>query len=193
MVGVILCGGQSSRMGTDKGLLMGQSASWAQTAATKMAVLGLPVAVSVNKAQYNNYANIFTPAQLVKDDDSIDVKGPLLGILSVHQQYPAADLFVLACDMPLMEAAIMQTLLSLYDQQRADAFVFANEQNYEPLCAIYTAKGLATLHQLQKNGGLTKYSMQFVLTCIDTVPLPITPYQQKYFLNVNSPSALSRL
>ena len=33
MTGVILCGGESSRMGTDKGMLQFQEQSWAQRAA----------------------------------------------------------------------------------------------------------------------------------------------------------------
>jgi len=84
MIGVILCGGQSSRMGTDKGLFTWQANTWAQTAAGKMAALPLPVIISVNRQQYNHYTAFFSINQLVKDNETIEVKGPLRGILSIH-------------------------------------------------------------------------------------------------------------
>jgi len=195
MRGVILCGGQSTRMGTDKGMLMLQSRSWAQVAAAKMEVLGLPVSVSVNELQYAAYAGVFAAQQLVKDDPAIDVRGPLLGILSVHQQYPADDLFVLACDMPLMEPAVMQSLLSYYLQQHQhpDACVFTNQNAYQPLCGIYSVNGLLAIQQLQTNGRLVKHSMKFVLENIHTLPLVMAPDQPKYFSNFNTQDALDGL
>jgi hypothetical protein len=49
MIGLILCGGQSSRMGMDKGLLQFNGISWAQSAANKMAELNIPVYLSIAK------------------------------------------------------------------------------------------------------------------------------------------------
>ncbi len=47
MIGLILCGGQSSRMGSDKGLLKLEAKTWAQTAIDKMEILHIPVKISV--------------------------------------------------------------------------------------------------------------------------------------------------
>ncbi len=116
MIGVILCGGQSSRMGTDKGLLKLHANTWAQTAVDKLAELQLPVVISVNKNQYADYATIFSPQQLITDNDSLQIKGPLAGLLSVHLQHPAEDLLLLACDMPLMETSLLKELLTIYNQ-----------------------------------------------------------------------------
>ena len=55
MYGLILCGGKSSRMGTDKGLLKLEANTWAQTAVDKLSELSIPVKLSVNK---NNMQNI---------------------------------------------------------------------------------------------------------------------------------------
>ena len=48
MLGIVLCGGQSLRMGKDKGLLKLEAKTWAQTAIDKIAVLNFPVKISVN-------------------------------------------------------------------------------------------------------------------------------------------------
>ena len=47
MLGIILCGGQSLRMGSDKGLLKLQSITWTQNAINKMTALNIPVTISV--------------------------------------------------------------------------------------------------------------------------------------------------
>ncbi|MEO5681034.1 MAG: molybdenum cofactor guanylyltransferase [Chitinophagaceae bacterium] len=193
MTGVILCGGQSTRMGTDKGMLKLQAGTWAQTAVDKMAALPLPVMLSVNEEQYDAYSAVFKSDLLVKDNETIDVKGPLRGVLSVHAQDPAANLFILACDMPLMEASVLKQLLNFCENQDGDAFVFTNDGAYEPLCGIYTARALARILHLQKTKQLAKYSMKYVLEQLTTISIALNEDQKKYFRNFNAHAELNGL
>jgi molybdenum cofactor guanylyltransferase len=194
MTGAILCGGQSSRMGKDKGLLKLEAKTWAQTAIDKMAVLSLPVVLSVNGIQYSEYAAIFPRGQLVKDNDSLLLKGPLCGVLSIHLQYPSEDLFVLACDMPLLDPALLKELLSIYtDQPAFDAYVFTNDNIPEPLCGIYKAKGLAHIIDIYRSGQLSRHSMKFMLEHIKSWFVPLTPEQKTSFRNFNAHSELNGL
>src|SRR6185436_20377186 len=98
MLGVILCGGQSSRMGSDKGLLIINEKTWTQIAIEKLASLDIPVKISVNSNQYSAYQSKFSSIELIVDDASLPVKGPLTAVLSCHLKYPSEDLFILACD-----------------------------------------------------------------------------------------------
>ena len=193
MLGVILCGGQSSRMGTDKGLLPVHTTTWVQQAAATMTALSLPFVVSVNEGQYDQYNILFTQEQLVKDNTALQLKGPLLGVLSVHDQYPSEDVLVLACDMPLMDIAMPRQLISLYKKGNTDAYVFTNDDEPEPLCAIYTAKGLAHIMQLYNNNQLTRHSMKFMLEQLTVQQQPVLPEQKKYFQNFNAHAQLNGL
>ena len=187
MLGVILCGGQSTRMGTDKGLLKLQANSWAKTAADKLETLGLAVVLSVNEKQFVEYASIFPASSLVKDNDSLQLKGPLCGVLSVSLQYPSEDLVVLACDMPLLDPSLFTALLNKYSQtETADAFVYSNNNEPEPLCGIYKARGLAHIIQLYRTGQLPKHSMKYMLEHINTTFLPLPEEQKKSFRNFNA-------
>jgi molybdopterin-guanine dinucleotide biosynthesis protein A len=193
MLGVILCGGQSTRMGSDKGLLKLQAATWAQTAVDKIMALGLPVFLSVNEDQYNSYATVFSAAQLILDNERITLKGPLKGLLSAHLQHPGDDLFVLACDMPLMETEVLQQL-SVYAQQHpAEAWVFSNEGLPEPLCGIYTAAGLVKITAMHTASQLLKHSMKYALEQLHTMALPINADQKKFFRNFNAHAELNGL
>ncbi len=194
MLGVILCGGQSTRMGTDKGLIKLNVNTWAQAAVDIMLLIPLKVVLSVNAIQYNDYQSIFNTAQLIMDNDDLLVRGPLAGILSVHLQYPGEDLFVLACDMPLMETIILNELLLAYREYPLNgAYVFLNEEQPEPLCGIYTAKGLAYIYQLFKTKQLPKHSMKYMLEHIQTFAISLKDEQKKYFRNFNAHAELNNL
>ena len=192
MLGVILCGGQSTRMGTDKGLLKHHANTWAQTAVDKITALQLPVAISVNAQQYDDYATIFSPQQLITDNDSLQLKGPLGGVLSVHLQHPVEDLLLLACDMPLMETELLKELLNNY-QPPADAIVFKKDGEPEPLCGIYSAKGLAHILHLYQTNQLPRHSMKFMLEHINTHYLTLTDEYKKCFRNFNAHAELNGL
>jgi molybdopterin-guanine dinucleotide biosynthesis protein A len=181
-------------MGTDKGLLKSQADSWAKIAADKIASLSLPVVISVNTNQYPEYLAVFPDTPLIKDNDTLKLRGPLCGVLSVHLQYPAEDLLILACDMPLMEPALLKELINYYDQQTAfDAFVYANDAEPEPLCGIYKATGLARIIQLYQSGQLSKHSMKYMIEHIHTTLIPVPPGKKDSFRNFNAHAELNGL
>jgi len=194
MLGVILCGGQSTRMGTDKGLLHTDNSTWAQSAAKKISTLECPVVFSVNSNQYHDYSVQFKPSQLIKDDDTLQLKGPLSGVLSVHLQYPTEDLFVLACDMPLMEPSIIKELFNSYKNNSGyQAYLFINDVEAEPLCAIYSRRGLSSIIQIHQKGNLVRHSMKFMIGLLNCFTIPITDEQKKFFSNINAHAALNGL
>lgn len=194
MIGLILCGGQSSRMGSDKGLLKLEAHTWAQTSVDKLAELNIPVKLSVNTTQLPHYSTVFPPSDLITDTDTLQIHGPLLGILSAHLQFPTDTIFALACDMPLMETSILKELLNTYRQHsEPDAFVFTGNNEPEPLCGIYKPNGLAHTLQLYHSKQLTKHSMKFMLYHINTFMLPIREEQKKAFRNFNAHAELNGL
>src|SRR4051794_35971592 len=83
LTGVVLCGGNSTRMGKDKGLLKEEEQTWAEIATQKLTALHLPVLISVNREQFQTYEQIFPKERLVVDSESLGSKAPLFGLLSV--------------------------------------------------------------------------------------------------------------
>jgi len=194
MLGIILCGGQSVRMGSDKGLLKLEANTWAQTAIDKMSVLDIPVKISVNNNQYPDYASVFSPGLLITDDVALPLRGPLLGVLSSHLQQPAEDLFVLACDMPLMDPALLKALYQQYSNSPTfQAYLFTNDSEPEPLCGIYTSQGLATIVAMLRDGRLTKHSMKFMLDHLVVHSIAALNEQKKCFRNFNAHAELNGL
>lgn len=189
MIGLVLCGGQSTRMGTDKGLMIStRKITWAQQSFSLLAKLEVPVVISVNPTQITHYRRIFPMAELILDREDIEIKGPLLGLLSVHKKYPKEDIFVLACDMVEMNPGVMKHLQNYYSRHpKKEAFVFTHDNMAEPFCAIYTATGLARIEQLHKKGKLEKHSLKYSIEQLNTEYLPLQQEWTHFFMNVNSP------
>ncbi|MBW4889963.1 NTP transferase domain-containing protein [Mucilaginibacter sp. HMF5004] len=179
--GIVMCGGQSRRMGTDKGLIPIQNICWAAYMANKLADVNLPVVVSINSSQSEKYQSVFNTDMLVADSQNI--AGPLNGLLSVHQKYPDDDLLLLACDMIGMERDTLNHLVEAYRSNTGfDYYVYQNEQFAEPFCGIYTAKALNTLIK-ESNLILSGLSFQKVLNSGNTLRMPIT--HPESFVNQN--------
>lgn len=186
MTGVVLCGGQSLRMGADKGLLQfDDCAVWAQRTYNLLSALEIPVVVSVNNHQLKRYAAFFSEQQLANDNPKLHIGGPLKGLLSIHLKYPGEDILVLACDMIRMEQAPLLHLIQSVNPD-ADAFVFRNDKNAEPLCAIYTAKALRKLFGLYVNDNLHKQSMHYTLQQLNVLYKDVLPEWKNFFSNYNS-------
>ncbi len=192
MKGVVLCGGQSLRMGKDKGLLIGSKKNtWAQQAFILLSKLNIEVAFSVNEHQLPFYKQMLTSHKLITDNAALNIMGPLSGILSAHLEYPKEDILVLACDMIEMKFEVLNFLYHNYrQQQNYDAYVFKENNTTEPLCGIYTSGGLKKIVEKNKKNQLEKHSLKYTLGQMNVLYLPIIPDWKKYFSNMNNVSDL---
>ncbi len=184
LLGVVLCGGKSRRMGSDKGLLLKNGKSWAQLVADMLTRLGMPIAVSINPSQQEAYQQLFPQTPLLVD--TLEIEGPLEGLLTAHKHFPDRDLLLMACDLIDMDEATLGKLIKVYQEEPEFDF-YAYQQNgfCQTFCAIYTASGLAGVLRKFENGELKKYSLhdRFNEGKTRYIPLENTPA----FNNYNSP------
>lgn len=193
IIGVVLCGGKSTRMGNDKGLIITHETYWAKEAAAKLKFVNSSVYFSVNETQVEKYAAVVEGNYLIADNEALNTAGPLKGLLSVHERFPGTDILLLACDMPLMKTEVLVFLYHQYLQNEYDAYVFGEPQRTEPLAAIYCGKALAFVYEQLQSGNLKRYSMQHVLELLHTNYNPISKQWENAFSNVNNIEELKRL
>ena len=193
MLGVVLCGGQSSRMGSDKGLLVLNNKTWTQKAIDTLSYFQIPIVISVNKNQYHDYSLIFPADTLIPDDPTLQLHGPLCGLLSVYLNHPKEDLLIVACDMPLMDTEFIKQLLYKYATETADAYIYSNDGEPEPMPGIFRSKALAYIHQLYCNDQLPKHSMKYMMEHISTSISPLPADKKHCFRNFNTHVELNGL
>ena len=141
--GLVLAGGLSQRMQTDKGRLRYGAAGREQreVAAGLLAEVCQDVFVSCRAEQAAEL-----PAGLVPLPDRFLGLGPLSGILSALQLDPNAAWLVLACDLPFLTAEVLQTLVAGRQPGRlATAFQSPGNEFPEPLITIFEPRAYPEL------------------------------------------------
>jgi molybdopterin-guanine dinucleotide biosynthesis protein A len=192
MIGAVLCGGNSTRMGIDKGLLQVDDLFWAQISINNLTNNGITTILSVNENQFDTYSLHFANLPILIDKKTSDLKGPVLALLGIHEHYLTEDIFILACDMPLMKGELIKLLITKYASDTTfEAYFFTNNEEAEPLCAIYTAGGLAKILARYKRQQLARFSMKYILSLLNTCVIPLNEEQKLAFTNFNSPNDLS--
>lgn len=173
--GVILCGGLSSRMGTDKGTRIHNGKSFLMTVLEVLNPVCDDVVISVNESQLSDYKVAFPELNFVVD--SGDVKGPLKGMLSVNKAYPKDDLLVVPCDMLNVNKDQLNGILE-------DESTVYETDEVQPFPGFYKSELLHELSQAK----LKKFSLRYI---IEEYKINRKPSEAVYaFFNANKPSDL---
>ena len=139
--GLVLAGGRSERMQTDKGALRYHSRDQRQHTAALLAEFCPDVRVSVRPDQASEL-----PAGLVALPDTFLNLGPLGGILSAFQADPNAAWLVLACDLPFLTRDTLENLVSNRQPARmATSFRSPWDAFPEPLVSIWEPRSYGQL------------------------------------------------
>ncbi len=148
LCGLVLAGGRSSRMGTDKAsLLHADGRALAQRTYDLLVEAGCESVVLSLRAGQDlpaGFSNAPAPC-IIRDPDGASA-GPLTGILAAMRGQPAANWIVVACDLPRLDLATLQALSR--GHQPGEPFVaFRSEHDGlpEPLCALYAPAALTVL------------------------------------------------
>ena len=137
--GLVLTGGQSTRMKRDKATLAYHGQTQLEWAIKLIESHVVKAFVSVRPGQNDPVRARFE--QIV---DTRDGLGPLAGIMAAQARYPDVAWLVLACDLPFLDERTLRYLLAERDPARAATAFRAYQPDQpkhhglpEPLCTIY--------------------------------------------------------
>ena len=184
LYGLVLAGGRSSRMGRDKAALEFNGRTQLARAFDLLSPLAARCFVSVREDQRNDRLRAGYP-QIVDLPDA--PPGPAGGILAAQRAHPGVAWLVVACDLPLLDAATLQHLIARRDPARdATAFRSTHDGLPEPLCAIWEPASTARLSEALQAG---RNCPRKVLIQSDTLLLD-SPRKDSLD-NVNTPAELA--
>ena len=149
LYGLILAGGKSSRMQTDKGELQYHDTTNQRTYLYKM--LNSFCSKTFISCWNEQVSNLQNGEEFIVDENLY--QGPLNGILSAHHRFPDKAWMVLAVDLPHITNTNIEALISERDQLKfATVYATHHSQNPEPLIAIWEPEALKEAEKYIQSG-----------------------------------------
>lgn len=191
MKALILTGGKSSRMGTDKASL--KIGGVTQLERILQLVRPLTNDIFLSVAHLSQGTSIFNAERAVFNvrllPDLEPAPGPLGGLQAAFQHDPESKWLVIACDLPLLQKEDLQALVDHHDEKK-DATCFLNplDNHPEPLCALYSPSAAEKLGAVLEKD--QRCARRF-LASLDRADLE--PTDPRSLLNLNRPEHLVEL
>jgi molybdenum cofactor guanylyltransferase len=176
VIGVVLAGGHSSRMGQNKALMQYHGETMLDRALLLLNSCG--IRQSYVSGKYAGYLCI---------EDSIEDIGPLGGIYSAFQALSHTldsnqNILFIPVDMPLLNKPV---LMKLIEKKSLEAYAF--KKSPFPLMLSLTTGVNTVLKRLCEAPSTKCYSIHHFLSCIKHEHVPLESVHHASFMNVNCP------
>ncbi|MFG6118392.1 MULTISPECIES: molybdenum cofactor guanylyltransferase [Thalassobacillus] len=179
--GVLLAGGQSSRMGTDKALLELGGFKTIQWVDEKLSM------VTDQRAIITNQKERFAFVDIPSYPDVFKGEGPMAGLHAAIHYLPSDYYLLSACDTPFLSPAVYEVLKQQVVGHDIAIPVFNGK--FHPMSGVYSVEVYKKAGELLNQG---KRSMKALFNETDTVfvdqfPSIDTVELERHFFNMNDP------
>ena len=195
---IILCGGQSRRMGRDKGsLIIKDKPMIKYILSTLNNEIDEAVIVLNDKKRIEQYKQFINPNEYTYQikfiEDKIKNKGPISGILTGLENISTDYAIVFPCDSPFVTKNTIQTLFNEIEVNTQAVVPYHDPKDRlktsEPLHSIYNKNIIPTINDLISKDSL---HIKGIIEKIDTkfVLIDNKKILKKEFRNLNRPEDL---
>jgi len=185
ITGVVLAGGKSQRMKTDKALIKFNDKTLLENQLDLLKPIFSSVFISANTDNYS-----FTNVSIIKDEQ-IDL-GPIGGILSILKSVETDYVFVISVDIPMITPELIKNIIS--EKENHDIVLPVFNGKYEPTCAVYNKNCITIIEKqiLAKDYRLTNFIEKSNTKFIE-INEDSSFYKKDLFVNLNKPEDLFKL
>ncbi|WP_149239913.1 molybdenum cofactor guanylyltransferase [Dyadobacter sp. 32] len=152
--GLVLCGGMSERMGTEKGLLVYHDRPQQYHVYKMLDPICERVYICCNK---NQSENILPGYEIMEDKSEYENIGPMAALLTAYSLYPEKDFLVIGCDYPFLGMETLELFMKAIPKKQVASAFYNSEQRYEPLLAWYSSQCASLLQGCFRRG---EYALQ---------------------------------
>tara|TARA_R110001583_G_scaffold4136_4_gene24506 strand:- start:1427 stop:1999 length:573 start_codon:yes stop_codon:yes gene_type:complete len=182
ITGIILSGGKSSRMGTDKGFLLLEGKPFVQYSLEALKPIVSNLMIVSNNEDYDAFG-------LKRIEDIIENAGPLAGIYSGLKHSKTEYNLVLSCDIPLINSEILKKLINAIDTD-SEIIQIESDGKTMPLIALYKKQCEHKFLKLLKEG---ERRLQFAVNQCRVKNVVLNKHEINFTKNINTPQQLNEI
>ncbi len=183
--GIVLAGGESSRMGREKGLVPFRGKPLIRYSLEALSPFCEEIIISANTPEYVSLGYAVVP-------DEFPGTGPLGGLYSALRRISHNGALVLPCDTPFISREFLRYLLDAVTGRPAVIPVHPGGKA-EPLCGYYSKDNIPLMKEYLNKGN---YKLTDYLEYAGATFLPLTDdlpfYRPDIFTNLNRPQDLEQ-
>ncbi len=178
----ILCGGKSSRMQSEKGLVLFHGTPFIEHIIEAALPISNEIQLVTNTSAYD-----YLSYKKIKDIE-LD-KGPIGGIYSALVHSQSETNLILSCDIPLISTELLTELI-IKHKADFEVSVFSDANKIHPLIGIYSKKIIPILKKAIEENDL---KMMHLLDKVNHQIIKVEDERSQQFRNVNSLTELQEL
>jgi len=178
----ILCGGKSSRMGCEKGLVVFNDKTFVEHILNAVRPLSDSIHFVTNNDAYEAYGYPLVP-------DVIPEKGPVAGIYSALRHSSSSWNLILSCDVPLITTAVLEKHLFQEFQKKPITFLSDGSKS-SPLIGLYSRKLRGHFEQAIRKKHL---KLMDLISILPHQTVVVSQEERATLQNINSQKDLNRL
>ena len=182
ITGIILAGGKSSRMGSDKGFVMYKNKAFIQHIIEAIQPLVNEIIIVSNNPDYDIF-------KLKRVTDLIENAGPLAGVYTGLHYTTTENNLVVSCDVPLINTETLKKLTENIDGSK-DVVQLESQGKSMPLIATYKKQITPVFHTLLNEG---ERRLRVAVNQLKVKTITLDKNQEKFTTNINTPSNLKAI
>jgi molybdenum cofactor guanylyltransferase len=182
ITGIILAGGKSSRIGSDKGFLLLKNKPFILHIIEALKPLVSDIIIVSNNADYDIF-------KLKRVNDLIEDSGPLAGIYTGLHYSNTENNLVLSCDIPLINTEILRKLTILKDKN-VDIIQLESNSKTMPLIALYKKHCESKFFKLLQQG---ERRLRFAVNKCKVKTIVLNEVLEKVTTNINTLNDLNEI
>ena len=182
ITGIVLAGGKSSRMGSDKGLLTINDKTFVEHVIVAMKPLVDKIIIVSNNKDYDQFG-------YRRVDDSIKDSGPLAALYSGLKHSETEFNLVLSCDIPMIKTELLKKLVDA-DLENHEVVQIESNTKTMPLIAMYKKQCMHKCLELLQQG---ERRLRVAVNELKTKTIIINAEFDQFVKNVNTKEDLKTI
>ncbi|MCB9202888.1 MAG: molybdenum cofactor guanylyltransferase [Flavobacteriales bacterium] len=178
----ILCGGKSTRMESEKGLVMLHDKTFIERILEQTSKVSKNITLVTSNKEYQKFG-----FPLVSDIHKN--KGALGGIYTALHHTTEYKILILSCDIPFITSTILQDLIEFNEKTEAEISIAKDNKNIHPLIGVYTKRCEEKCEKLIQ---LDELRVMNFINQFNTNYLDVKPEDSHLLENINSKKELNK-